>query len=83
MPANYVNNPNPAEEIGAVVPADGADLPVKARALYIGVAGDVTVDSGAVINITFKNVASGTILPVRVTRVRATGTTATSIVALF
>lgn len=72
----------PATEAVAVTPSDGADLAQATRALYIGVTGDVTVDmaeSGS--TILFKAVPVG-ILPVRVKRVRATGTTATNILAL-
>lgn len=67
----------------AVTPSDAVDLSMTAaRGLYIGVAGDVTVDvmdSGT--NILFKGMPVG-FLAVSVRRVYATGTTATNIVAL-
>ena len=68
----------------AVTPADGSDLPLApTRALYIGVAGDVVVDTlGGDSTITFKAAPVG-VLPVRVKRVRSTGTTATNILALY
>ncbi len=66
----------------AVTPSDGADLASIAGALYIGGAGNLSLiladDSAAV---TF-NAAAGDILRLKVKRVRATGTTATNIVAL-
>ena len=62
------------------------------RGLYIGSGGDVSVEmagdgtpTGGLTDATvvFVTVLSGTILPISVTRVNATGTTATSIVALW
>lgn len=53
------------------------------EALYIGTGGDVVLDMGVSgTNITFNNLASGQLLPVRVNTVKQTGTTATGIVAL-
>lgn len=48
--------------------------------LYVGGAGDVTVKGGDGNNITFSSVPAGTIIPMQVIQVRATSTTATSIV---
>lgn len=54
------------------------------RALFVGVGGDVMLrladDTG---DVTFKNVQSGQVLDVQAKLVKATGTTATDIVALF
>lgn len=72
----------PAISAAAVTPDDGVDLDVTPLGLYIGVAGDVAVDmanSGS--SILFKAVRAG-ILAIRPRRVRATGTTATKIVAI-
>lgn len=66
----------------AVTPNDAADLPDVTRALYVGNFGDVTVDMAGGGTLTFLNVDQGVFLPLRVTRVRATGTTATGIVGL-
>lgn len=72
----------PASNAAAVTPNDSADLTIATRALWVGVAGDVTVDLiGGQTAVTFKNVQG--LLPVRVTRVDDTGTTATDIVALW
>lgn len=68
----------------AVTPNDGADLPTSpAKALYIGGAGAVKVNMIDGTTVTFSGVPVGTILPVIVTRVYATGTTATLILALY
>ena len=73
----------PATRSAAVTPSDSVDLPNVSRALWVGGAGNVAVmladDTSAV---TFVSVAAGTLLPLRVKRVMATNTTATSLVAI-
>lgn len=65
----------------AVTPNDVATFS-SSRALYIGVSGDVCVDfAEGGVNIVLKAAPVG-VLPVQVTRVYATGTTATDIVRL-
>lgn len=67
----------------AVTKSDATILPTT-RALWVGGAGDVAVilanDTAAV---TIVGVAAGTLLPVQVTKVMDTNTTATSILALY
>jgi hypothetical protein len=74
---------SPASRGVEITPSDTTDLPALARGLWIGGAGAVRViladDPSPV---TFSGVAAGTLLPVIVRRVLATGTTATSIVGL-
>jgi hypothetical protein len=55
-----------------------------ATALYVGTGGDVKVDMEDTDDtaIVFSNVPAGTVLPIRVKRVYATGTTASNIVGL-
>lgn len=67
----------------AVTPHD-TDVIQTTRALYIGGAGDVVVNGELQdsTDITFKAVPAGTILPIRVKRVKA-ATTATEIVAIY
>ena len=68
----------------AITPSDTVDLTRVARGVYVGVGGDIAVmgekDSAAV---TFKNCATGSILPIRVKRVMSTNTTATNLVSLY
>jgi len=67
----------------AVTPSDSADLTYVTRGIYVGGAGTLKVnmqDSGTV---TFTGVPVGTLLPIRATRVYSTGTTATTILALW
>lgn len=72
-----------AEQGAAITPADGADLPAgKCRAIYVGGAGDITVTLGGA-SVVFKAVPVGTFLWIAPTRVFATGTTATLMLALY
>lgn len=66
----------------AVTPSDTADLALVSRMLYIGGVGDVAVKMLDGSNCTFKAVPGGSMLPLRVLRVLATGTTATNIVSV-
>lgn len=66
----------------AVTPADGADLPKTGR-IWVGGTGNVKVDTISGDTVTFNSVPAGTILPVRVKRVYATGTTGTNMVVCY
>jgi hypothetical protein len=71
------------QNAAAVTPHDVNDLTVTASALYVGTTGDITVDmEGTGTQILFNAVPVG-ILRGRFTRVYATGTAATDIVALW
>lgn len=72
----------PASTGFAVTPSNDTDLPEATRALYVGAGGDlaVTMLSGA--TVVLAGVSGGSLLPLRVVRVRATGTTAAAIVGL-
>ena len=65
----------------AVTPSNSTVLPMT-RGLYVGMGGDVAVED---INstVTYSNVQAGTLLPIQVSKVLSTGTTASSIVALY
>ena len=71
----------PARYAVAVTPSDATVLQTT-KAIYIGGAGNVAVTMAGGGNVTFIAPPVGTILPIAVTKVLATGTTATSIVAL-
>lgn len=74
---------DPADKLAAVTASDATDL-TGARALYVGGGGDVALRAvnSSTTTVTLVGVPSGTILPIRVTRVMA-ATTATNIVALY
>lgn len=76
----------PARRAVAVTPHDDNDLGTYAKALFVGVGGDVVaipVGNGDNEPVTFKNCAAGSVLPVMVRRVKSTSTTATNILALY
>ena len=74
----------PATSVAAVTPHDSNALPDIPKALYVGTGGNITMRgvSGAADQV-WKNVASGTILPFRARYIRATGTSAADILALY
>ena len=74
---------DPSEAGFEVTPGDDNDQAVVGRGLYVGVSGDVKVDMFNGDTITFVNLAAGTIHPIRVRRVYATGTEATDIVIVY
>lgn len=73
----------PAENFAAVTPNDSTDLTLRARGLYIGTGGTLVVQGNDSADVTFLNVPNGTILPIAVSRVKATGTTCSNIIALW
>lgn len=73
---------SPAIDAFTVTPDDAADLPTVARGLYVGASGDVSLVTLAGTTVLFRAVPAGAVLPCSATRVRATGTTATHLVAL-
>lgn len=74
----------PARKLVSITPADGTTLSPMPRALWVGGAGDVAViaadDTAAV---TIVGVPAGSWVPIECKEVRATNTTATSIVGLI
>ncbi len=66
----------------AVTPSDTVNLSAPATGLWIGGAGAVSVQMyGDGATVVYPAVPAGSILPVQCTRVNATGTTATNIIA--
>jgi hypothetical protein len=72
----------PAEHAETVTPSDSTDLVVVSRALWIGGAGNISVVMASGATVTFSGIVAGTLLPIRVSRVKATSTTATNIIAV-
>ena len=81
---DHLGNPtSPADMFIAVTKSDTTNLG-RTKGLYIGGAGDVAVAGAADGHVeTFSAVPVGTILPVAVSKVMATNTTATLILALY
>lgn len=76
-----VGQNDPAQHAQVVTPGASA-LSNVARALWVGVAGNVEVTTVSGETVTFVGVGTG-VLPVSVTHVIATNTTATNILALW
>ncbi len=66
----------------AITPNDSTDIKTT-RAIYVGGSGNLKVDMAYGTTVTFNNLTAGTILPVQVTRVYSTGTTATLLVGML
>ena len=66
-----------------IAPNDAVDLTVSGAVVFVGVGGDVKVTTVSGDTVVFKNLADGSILPVQVRRVWATGTDATDMIALY
>lgn len=67
--------------LAAITPDDNTDI--KACFVYVGVGGDLNlIAAGDTSAVVLKNVPTGSLLPLKVTRVKATSTTATNLVAV-
>lgn len=77
------SNSDPAKSGGAVTPSDSVDLATLSRALWVGGAGDVKVTLQGGTTVTLSAVPAGSMLPLQCSRVWATGTSATLIIALW
>ena len=66
-----------------VTPHDVNDLSQPCMALWVGGDGNIKLNTVDGSTITLKGVTAGTILHIQATKVYATGTTATDIVALY
>lgn len=73
----------PGYDGAAVTPSDSADLTTPARALYIGVAGNVKLKTIMGTTLEFVGIQAGTILPIQTKFVFSTSTTATNIIAIW
>ena len=77
-----IGKTEPAYDMAAVTASNTANIN-PTRGVYIGGAGDLKVDTAGGTTITLSATAAGSILPISVKRIYATGTTATNIVALY
>jgi hypothetical protein len=73
----------PATRVLAIMPHDTNPLVDIPKALYVGTGGSIALQGTSGTDATLTNVADGSILPIRARFVRATGTTAANIVALY
>jgi hypothetical protein len=74
---------SPCMNAAAVTPHNSTDLAQTSRALFVGGAGNLVAVMAGGTTVTFTGVVAGSILPIRVTRVNSTNTTATNIVSIY
>lgn len=67
----------------AVTPSNTVNYGKEARALYVGQAGNVSLEGADGQTVLFEDVPVGTVLAIRHTRVNETGTTAQKMVTLW
>jgi len=73
----------PAQRGFAITPSDVADLAAETRGLWVGASGDLVLVLASGDQVTLAGAVGGSVLPLRVARVKATGTTATQLVGLY
>ena len=74
---------SPATNAISLTPSDTTPLGTVSRAIYVGVAGDLSVEMQSGQIVVFQGVQSGSILAIRALKLRQTGTTATGIVSMW
>ena len=85
MPEKFPNYPqldSPADDFFTITPSDSTDVTDITRAIFVTGAGDISCITRSGNTRTWAGVPASTLLPIRVSRVRATGTTATGIIGL-
>jgi hypothetical protein len=65
-----------------ITPSDSADLEINVKAIYVGATGTMRVRFHSGHIVTFTALLAGTIYPMHVSRVFATGTDATGLIGL-
>lgn len=80
---NSLNVLAPGSHAEAVTPSDSTVFDEATRALFIGGSGNINVTMENGPQVTFTGVVAGTVLPIRVTAVYSTSTTATNMVAIW
>lgn len=73
----------PAADCFEILPNDTSDLAKATKAVFVGIGGDLVIRSvDGQQDVTFRNLADGSILDVRLRAVRLTGTTAGNLIGL-
>ena len=73
----------PPDHAFSITPHDSNELAYVTRGIWIGGDGDLVVITKHDETVTFANAVAGTIVPIRAKIVKATGTSATSLVGLY
>ena len=73
----------PVTDAFTITPDDNSELIYITRAIYVGLDGDIAVQMLDGTTITFQNCVAGSVLPFRIKKIFATGTTATGLIGLI
>ncbi len=73
----------PAQRAFTITPSDAVDLAAETRGLWVGASGDLALVLASGDEVIVAGAVGGTLLPLRVRRVKATGTTASQLVGLY
>lgn len=76
------NNTSPGQDGFAITPSNSLNFVTMARAIYVGVGGDISLVTANGTTLLFVGVLQGSILPITCIRVNSTGTGASSLVAI-
>lgn len=74
---------NPSGEALAITPSDSTYFSSPTRGIYVGGAGNITCITASGASVVFYNCVAGSILPIRVVLINATGTSASNLVGLY
>jgi len=80
---SIASTPNSFEYAAAITTSDTVSLTGITRAVYVGGAGNITAIMSNGDAVLFTAVPVGTVLPIRCTRINATATTATLLIAMY
>lgn len=80
---SIASTPNSFEYAAAITTSDTVSLTGITRAVYVGGAGNITAIMSNGDAVLFTAVPVGTMLPIRCTRINATATSATALVAMY
>ena len=80
---SIASTPNSFEYAAAITTSDTVSLTGVTRAVYVGGAGNITAIMSNGDTVLFSAVPVGTVLPIRCTRINATATTATLLIAMY
>ena len=73
----------PGQDGFAITPSDITNFNVAARAVYVGVAGDISIVTLKDTSLLFKNAVAGSVIPMMALRVNLTNTTATDLIGII
>jgi hypothetical protein len=83
MPVFHTEDHAVCGKLAALPPDDNNDVTGGACFVYVGTGGDLNlVAAGDTAAVVLKNVPTGSLLPLKVARVKSTSTTATNLVAV-